>query len=121
MGARAHKAHNLSDSNNITNFLLYYIHFYLFSCFHTLYCTKHHQVGVCEIYIKNMSNKNYEKMKKLNQNEKNACLKGKELNQNCSWKSVFTSIQNCTCFTKGYMDNPEGQVQVKSPLTGSCF
>ena len=41
--------------------------------------------------------------------------KMKELNQNILGKGLFTAIKKHLCLTKGYLDNPEGPVEVESP------
>ena len=45
----------------------------------------------------------------------------KEFFQIVVQKGLFASIKGCLCLTKGHLDNPEGQVEVKSPLKGSYF
>ena len=45
----------------------------------------------------------------------------KELNQNILGKRLFTVIKRHFCLTKGHLDNPEGPVEVESPLIGMCF
>ena len=47
--------------------------------------------------------------------------KMKELNQIALGKGFFISTKGHLCLRKGYLDNPERQVEVKSPLVGSCF
>ena len=36
-------------------------------------------------------------------------------------KGLFASLKENLFFTKGHSDNPEGQVEVNSPLIGSYF
>ena len=45
----------------------------------------------------------------------------KELLQIIVQKGLFTSIKGCLCLTKGHLDNPEGQAEVKAFLKGSYF
>ena len=45
----------------------------------------------------------------------------KELNQIALGKRFFILTKGHLCLRKGYLDNPEKQVEVKSPLAGSCF
>ena len=37
------------------------------------------------------------------------------------WESAFALIKGCLCLTKGHLVNLKGQVEVESPLIGSCF
>ena len=36
-------------------------------------------------------------------------------------KGPFPSMKEHLCLTKRHLDYPEGQAEVESPLTGSCF
>ena len=45
----------------------------------------------------------------------------KELGQIVLQEGLFTSIEGHLYLTKGHLDNPEGQVEVESPLIGSYF
>ena len=65
----------------------------------------------CDNYI---SNENYEKLR-------NYLSKLKELNQIVLQKELFASIKGHLYLIKGYLDNPEGQVEVELPLIGSYF
>ena len=39
-----------------------------------------------------------------------------KLNQIVLQKGRFASVKGHLCLTKGHLDNPEGQVEVESPL-----
>ena len=58
-------------------------------------------------YDKNISNKNYAKLI-------NYLSKVKELDQIVPQKGPFASIKGHLCLTKGYVDNPEGHMEVES-------
>ena len=45
----------------------------------------------------------------------------KELNHFVLGKGLFASVKGHLFLTKGYSDNPEGQVEVKPPLIRSYF
>ena len=42
-------------------------------------------------------------------------------NHNVLKKGLFASIKGHFCLTKGHLDYPEGRLEIKSTLTGSCF
>ena len=82
--------------------MLMFYSIYLFLMYHPLY---HYYI---QIYLKNILNENYEKWRN--------CLFTTVLG-----KGYFTSIKGHLCLTKGDLDKPEGQVEVKSSLIRSCF
>lgn len=67
---------------------------------------------MCEIYDKNISNKKCKKLKN--------CLFGMKRIK------LFFSCKRALCFTervpwtKGGLDNPEGQLRTESPIIGRC-
>ena len=61
-----------------------------------------------------MSKENYAKLR-------NYFSKIKELDQIAVQERLFASIKGHLCLRKGHLDNPEGQVDVESPLIGSYF
>ena len=64
---------------------------------------------VCELCVKNISNKIYEK-------ERNCLFKMKRTKLVLLLeKWSFTSIKRSLCFTKGHLNIPKGEVEVKSP------
>ena len=63
---------------------------------------------------KNISNESYAKLM-------NWLSKMKELDQFFIQKGLFVSIKGRLCLTKGHLDNPEGQVEVESPLIEVIF
>ena len=67
-----------------------------------------------ETYDKNISNENYAKLM-------NYFSKMKELDQIVLSKEHSASIKEHRCLTRGHLGNPEGQVEVESPLIESYF
>ena len=45
----------------------------------------------------------------------------KEMNHIILGKGIFASLKRHLCLTKGHVGNPEGPVEVESPLIGICF
>ena len=57
-------------------------------------------------------NENYAKLR-------NYISKMKRLNQIFLQKGLFVATKEHLCLIKGHLDNPEGQMEVESPLMGT--
>ena len=58
---------------------------------------------------------------KAMQNQKSYLSKIKKLDQIVLQKGLFASIKGHFCLTRRHLENPEGQVKVKSLLIASYF
>ena len=73
-----------------------------------------HKKLVCEKCEKNISNRNYSKLR-------NYLFKMKELDQIILQGGLFTSNKGHFCLAKGYFDNPERQIEVAFPPNWKLF